>query len=256
MIIYALKTNMVKTGDNIVDVVLEAIKNANLALEDNDIIALASKIIAHAEGRIVRLDNVKPSKEAEKLAKKYSLQPELAELILHEADKIYGGVEKAILTLKNGVLAANAGIDNKNAPAGHAILWPKDPKKSAKEIRDEIENRTSKKVGVLIVDSSLIPLRIGTVGLALAITGFKPIKDHRGKKDIFGRQIVITRHAIADDLACVAHFLMGEASERIPIVLIRGAQVEFDEGVYGGADMMMPIKECIFMKTFLCGFHE
>jgi coenzyme F420-0:L-glutamate ligase len=251
MKLFALKTGMVKTGDSLADVALEAMRKQNLQLEGNDVLAFASKAVSCAEGRTAKLSDVEPSEKAREMAKQYSLQPEFAELILREADAIYGGVEKAVLTLKSGILAPNAGIDNKNAPVGSVVLWPIDPKKTAKNVRGEINQKTGKNVGVLIVDSGLVPLRIGTIGLALAVAGFKPIRDTRGEKDLYGKPLVITRHAVADDLASATHLLMGEAKERTPVVLIRDAPVDYNDGAYGGVDMMMPFKECIFMKPFL-----
>jgi coenzyme F420-0:L-glutamate ligase len=250
MKLYAIRTEKIKVGDNLVEVILESLKKQNLQLEDKDILVLTSKILAHAQGRIVKLANIKPSEEAYALARKYSLQPEFAELVLREADKIYGGVEKAILTLKNGVLTANAGIDNKNAPNDYVILWPRDMQKWANHIREEIKQKTGRDIAILIIDSGLTPLRRGTVGLALAVAGFKPIKDCRKERDVYGKPIIITQHAVADDLACAAHLLMGEASEKIPIVLVRDAPVEFDNKSYGPEDMMMPFKECVFMGSF------
>jgi len=252
MKLYAVKTRVIKIGDDPVEIILQSLREQNLRLEDNDILAVTSKIIAYAEGRIVKLSDVKPSDKAKELARQFSLKPEFAELILREADKIYGGVEKAVLTLKNGVLTANAGIDNKNAPLNHVVLWSNNSEKWVKQIREEVRRRTGKEVGVLIIDSGLVPLRIGTIGLALAVAGFKPIKDHRGEKDIFGKPIAITRHAIADDLASAAHLLIGESVEKTPIVLIKDAPVDFDDCVHGSADMMMPFKECIFMNAFEC----
>ena len=251
MELYALKMEEVKTGDNLVELALNVLKNQNLQLENNDILAFTSKIVAYAEGRLVKLAEVKPSKNANQLARKFSLQPEFAELILREADKIYGGVEKAVLTLNNGILTANAGIDNKNAPPGFAVLWPLNPREWARKTREEVKRKTGKKIGVLIVDSSLVPLRIGTSGLALAVAGFKPIKDTRGERDLYGKPLIITRHAVADDLASAAHLLMGEAAEKTPIVLIKDAPVDFDETAYGSEEMMMPSDECIFMGTFV-----
>ena len=249
MRLYAVKTGIMKAGEDPVDLILKSLRDQNLQLENNDVLAITSKIIAYAENRVVRLSDVKASDNAKELARRFSLQPEFAELILSEADKIYGGVEKAVLTLKNGVLTANAGIDNKNAPVGFAVLWPDNVERWTTRIREEIKRETGKKVAVLIVDSSLIPLRIGTVGLALAVAGFKPIKDCRGEEDLYGKLLVITRQAVADNLASAAHQLMGEAAEKTPIVLIKDALVDFDDGVYGPADMMMPFKECIFMNA-------
>jgi F420-0:gamma-glutamyl ligase len=85
----------------------------------------------------------------------------------------------------------------------------------------------------------------------LAVAGFKPVKDDIGKKDLYGKPVVITRQAVADDLASAAHLLMNEVAETTPIVLIKDAPVEFDNDVYGSTAMMMPFNECIFMGTFL-----
>jgi len=256
MRLYALKTEQVKTGDNLVEVALNALKKQNLQLENNDILAFTSKIVAYAEGRLVKLAEVKPSEKANRLAREFSLQPEFAELVLREANKIYGGVQKAVLTLKNGILTANAGIDNKNAPPGFAVLWPLNPKIMARKIREDIKSKTDKQVGVLILDSSLVPLRIGASGLALAVAGFKPIRDTRGQCDLYGKPLIITRHAVADDLASAAHLLMGEAAEKTPIVLIKDAPVDLDDAAYGSEEMMMPFKDCIFMGTLLKRPHD
>ncbi|MGQ9725530.1 MAG: coenzyme F420-0:L-glutamate ligase [Candidatus Bathycorpusculaceae bacterium] len=249
MKLYAIKTENIKAHDNLTEVILDSLKRQNLQLQDRDILVLTSKVLAYAQGRIVKLSDIKPSEKACKLAKQFSLQPEFAELILREAERIYGGVRKAVLTLKNGILTANAGLDNKNAPKYCVALWPQDVKKWASSIREEIKQKTGAEIAILIIDSGLVPLRKGTVGLALAAAGFRPIKDCRREKDIYGKPIIITQHAIADDLACAAHLLMGEANEKIPMVLIRDAPVEFDNNSYGSEDMMMPFKECIFMGS-------
>jgi coenzyme F420-0:L-glutamate ligase/coenzyme F420-1:gamma-L-glutamate ligase len=147
-------------------------------------------------------------------------------------------------------MTANAGIDNKNAPVGSVVLWPENLMEWLRNFRGEINRKTGRRVAVVVVDSGLIPLRIGTVGLALAVAGFNPIKEYRGKKDLYGRSIMITRHAVADDVASSAHLLMGDAAEKTPAVLIKDASLDFDNEVHGSAEMMMPFRECIFMNTF------
>lgn len=249
--LFAVKTDIVKSGDDLAEIALDALKRQKLQLEENDVLAFTSKIVSIVEGRTAKLSDIKPSGRAKKLARQFDLTPAFAELILQEADKVYGGVKKAVLTLKSGILTPNAGIDSKNAPEGSVVLWPSNLKKTAKNIRDRIKTRTGKLVGVLIVDSGLVPLRIGTSGLALAVAGFRPINDARGKKDFYGKPITITRHAVADDLASAAHLLMGETTEKTPIVLVRYAPVDFDDSVCGGKDMMIPPKECIFMGAFM-----
>ena len=241
---------VVKSGDDLAELVHKALGKLELEVESNDILALASKIVSQAQGRVVKLSELKPSVEARRLAKKYSLEPEFAELVLLEAEEVYGGVEKAVLTLKDCVLTPNAGIDNKNAPVGSAVLWPENLVEWLRFFRNEINRRTGKLLSVIVVDSGLIPLRIGTVGIALAVAGFNPIRECRGRKDLYGKTILITRHAVADDLASAAHLLMGEASERTPVVLVKDAPVDFDDGVHASEEMMMPFKQCIFMNKF------
>jgi len=245
-----VRTRVVKPGDNLVEVVLEALRKQHLKLEDNDILALTSKIVAYSQGRVVTLSGVKPSEKARKLARRYSLEPEFAEILLREAEKVFGGVEKAVLTLRDNILTANAGIDNKNAPLGSVVLWPENLVEWLKNFKVEINRNTGKRVATVVVDSGLIPLRIGTVGLALAVAGFDPIKDSREKRDLYKRPIMITRQAVADDLASAAYLLMGEAAEKTPVVLIKDAPVDFDDSVHGSAEMMMPFRECIFMNTY------
>jgi coenzyme F420-0:L-glutamate ligase len=246
--LYGVKTRIVKVGDNLIELILESLKAENLYLEDNDVLAITSKIVSYSEGRITHLGEVKPSDEARRLAEKYSLAPEFAELILLESDRIYGGVDKAVLTFKNDLMTPNAGIDSKNTSNDYVVLWPDSPEISAKKIREGIKHETGRAVAVMIVDSGLVPLRKGTNGLALAVAGFKPIKDSIGKKDLFGKKITITRQAVADDLASAAHLLIGEATERTPVVLIKDAPLDFDDEVHGAAEMMMPFDQCIFMN--------
>jgi coenzyme F420-0:L-glutamate ligase/coenzyme F420-1:gamma-L-glutamate ligase len=230
---------------------VESMKKENLTFEDGDILAIASKALSAADGRFVQLKKISPSEKAKKLAKKYSLAPEFVELILEESDRVYDGVYKAILTLKNNILTVNAGIDQKNAPIGYVALWPLNPQSRANQIRNEIQQRLGKKMGVLIIDSQVAPLRIGTRGIALAVSGFKPVNDLRGRKDLYGKELLITRHSVADDLASTAHLIMGESDEKVPAVLIRDAPVVFTEENINVNDMIISPEECVFMS----GFH-
>lgn len=233
-------------------IILSAIRKQKPSIEDGDLLAISSKVVSTAQNRVTRLDSVKPSQQAKRLAGKYDLNPAFAEVVLQEADRVYGGVQKALLTLKDDILTANAGVDNKNAPKGYAIAWPKDPFKVAEKLRNEICEATGKHIGLIIVDSRVTPLRIGTTGLALAVAGFEPIKDHRGEKDLYGKTITITRHAVADDLASAAHLLMGESSERTPLVLIKGAPIKPTDHVQS-LSMIIPAEQCLYTKYVLKG---
>jgi len=249
MHVLAIRTKIFKSGDDLVSIVVKSLQAHGVELKDRDILAISSKVVASVENRIVSLREIQPSEKAKELATKYSLEPEFAELVLREAEKIYGGVHKSILTFKNGVLTVNAGIDNKNAPVGYAALWPSNLQSRADKIREEIKKRTGKGVGVVIVDSQVVPLRMGTRGLALAVSGFKPVEDCRCKEDLFQKELAITRHSIADDLASAAHLLMGETNEQTPVVLIRDAPVTFTE-VADEEEMKISPEDCVYMKSF------
>ncbi len=219
-------TRIVQPGDSIPKSLVEALREGRRHLRNKDIVAIASKVVAVAERRMVRLNEIQPSRQARQLSKRFRLTPQFAQLVVDESDEIHGGVEGALLTLKNGEATANAGVDQKNAPKGSAVLWPSRPYRSANNIRKSLERRFRVKIGLVIVDSRVTPMRLGTVGLALACSGISAIADLRGKKDLYGRKSRITVHAISDDIASAAHLVMGEGVERVPFVIVRGAPVQ------------------------------
>ncbi|MEM3341858.1 MAG: coenzyme F420-0:L-glutamate ligase [Thermoplasmata archaeon] len=226
MEILPLKSKIIVEGDSIPDCIEMALKSNDIQLKDGDIIAVSSKVVAVSEGRIVDYNKIKPVPEAIELAEKYGLEPGFAQLVLEEADLILGGVFRAILTLKQGVFVANAGIDHSNAPPGFAILWPAEPYASAQRIRKKLEETSGLYLGILMCDSHCNPLRTGSAGICIAASGFRAVEDIRGRKDIYGNVLRITRKAVADNLASAAVSVMGESDEITPFVLIRGAYAD------------------------------
>lgn len=192
------------------------------ALQDGDILVISSKFMAISEGRIISLQSILPGAHARKLSLEYEVPPELCELILKESDAIIGGVQGFILTLRDGLLTPNAGIDKSNIELGRVVLYPTDPLRSAVQIVDSVRSNYGVKVGVVVSDSRLMPTRMGTTGVALAAAGFEAIRDMRGKPDLFGHPLKVTRQAIADDLCTGAQLVMGEANESVPIVIVKG----------------------------------
>jgi len=245
MQLYAIRTELIQPRSDLVAVVLDAVGRQNLKLENGDVLAFASKSIATAENRLRKLASVKPSDRAKRIAVRFGMEPRFAEVVLQEADEVFWGVSKALLTLKDDVLIPNAGVDQKNAPEGCVVLWPKNPSRAAESIRRDIRKRTSKQVGVLIVDSRVTPLRMGTTGIAIGVAGFEPVEDHRTKKDLYGRRILMTTHSVADDLASAAHLMMGESSEQTSAVLIRNAPVKISEKIDASA-LVIPREQCLF----------
>lgn len=248
----AIPTRLIKPHDDIMDVLMESLGKQNVSLENGDVLVIASKVISTTENRLRKLTEVTVSQKALRYAEKTGLPSEFVELVLTESEKIYGWVHGALLTLHNGILQANAGVDASNAPPGFAVLHPADPNATADQIRKEIIKRAGVRVGVIISDSHTRPLRMGTTSFALAASGLQDVVvDERGKRDLFGREMQVTRRAVADSLATAALLLMGETAEQVPIVIIRNAPVSISErtAVACEYDMKIDQKQCMFLGT-------
>ena len=249
MEVYPLKSSILKPGDSLQESIADALSISRIRPHNGDIIAVASKVVAIVEGNMVRLSSVRPSKRARRLAQRYKMDPEFVQVVLNESDKVYSGVNGALLTLKDGDAVANAGADQKNAPLGHAVLWPRDSDKTSRGLRAQMEGRYGKKLGILIVDSRVTPLRLGTIGLALGCAGFAPVRDLRGSADLYGRRARITAHALADGVSSVAHLVMGESKEQTPFVLVRNSPAMVDGRDRSRTNMLLPSRECLYMSS-------
>lgn len=204
---------------------IDALSRKRVGLRKGDVVAVASKVVSVCEGRIVPLNRVHVSSKARHLARRWRMDARLVQLVIQEAEEVLGGVEGFMLTIKNGILTANAGINLKNAPPGTAVLWPSSPDRSAEQIRRRLGRHFKTRIGVIIVDSRVTPMRLGTVGIAIGISGFIPIRDERGKADLYGRSVKVTQTNVADDLAASAHMLMGETVERAGAVIVRNSRI-------------------------------
>jgi coenzyme F420-0:L-glutamate ligase len=216
-----------------------------------DVIAIASKVVSTCEGRIVRLQDVKVTFPARRLARRYEIDERLTTVVVSESDRIFGGVKGFLLTLKRGILTANAGVDTKNAPLDTAILWPKNSDISAKRLRHCLDRQYHTSICVEVVDSRVTPLRLGTTGLAIGLSGFSPVRDERRTPDIYGRTIRVTQTNVADDLAASAHLLMGEAASKIAAVIIRNADLKTTKGDSHAA--IIEMKRCLVSSSLKKG---
>lgn len=194
------------------DDLVAALHQARLALKEGDIVAISSKVVSISEGRTVPVEGT--DKDA---------------LIEREADWYVNlpGKYRSRFTIAKGAMAGSAGIDQSNGN-GHYVLYPEDPFASAKRLRRALMRMSGKKrLGVIVTDSTSIPLRRGAIGFALSWDGFVPLKDYRKSKDLFGRAFKAEVANIADGLAAGAVVAMGEGNEGTPLAIIRGAPVEF-----------------------------
>ncbi len=203
MKIFSIKTHKIKPYEQDLFKILDKYLTS---LKEREILVVTSKIVAICEGRVVKTE----------VADKEELIEEEAEYFLPPEKNKYN----TTLTIKGDLLAAAAGIDESNGN-GYYILWPKDPQKTANEVRRYLRERFSlKKVGVIITDSKTTPLRWGTTGVSIAHSGFVALKDYIGKPDIFGRKLKMTKANILDALSVSAVLVMGEGSEQTPLAVI------------------------------------
>jgi coenzyme F420-0:L-glutamate ligase/coenzyme F420-1:gamma-L-glutamate ligase len=220
---------LVQPGDDLATLVLEDVAHASLTVEDGDIFVFAQKIVSKAEGRLVNLNEVTPSDRAREYARIVEKDARFIELVLRESKDVLRVRQGTIIVEhRHGFVCANAGIDHSNvrgpwgSPDDWVLLLPENPDESARKIRESLQCKTGKRLGVAIIDSHGRAWRLGTVGVAIGIAGVPGLVDMRGKPDLFGYQLRVTLIAAADELAAAASLIMGQADEAIPAVLVRG----------------------------------
>jgi coenzyme F420-0:L-glutamate ligase / coenzyme F420-1:gamma-L-glutamate ligase len=228
---------LIKPGDNLVELISDALKLNDIRLIEGDILVLAQKIVSKSEGRLVNLAIVSPSPKARRLAKKTEKDPRLVELILQESASVLRTRPGTIVVEHRlGFICANAGIDHSNVAgvgSSHAewvLLLPENPDRSAEQIRTGIEQRLQVSIGVMIIDSHGRAWRMGTVGIAIGLAGLPGLVDLRGVSDLFGYTLRITQVGAADELAAAASLVMGQAAEATPVVHVRGFPYPLRDG--------------------------
>ncbi|HYY67904.1 MAG TPA: coenzyme F420-0:L-glutamate ligase [Nitrososphaeraceae archaeon] len=221
---------------------------SGLEFKNDDIIVISSKYVSMSEGALLKLSKIKVSKKAQILAIKFNMNPKIAELTIRESDYILGGIPGFLLSITDGMIAPNAGIDKSNVPSGFVIPYPNNAFKTAEDLRLKFLIYRKIRVGIVIADSRLMPTRIGTVGVAIGCAGFEPVEDERGKKDLFGNVLRVTLRAVADGLAATGVMVMGEGSESIPAVVIRGFKVTLTDRKLSKNDMIVDPDQDIYIR--------
>ena len=224
MKIQPVKTRIFKEREDLLTFITKHVPK----LKEGSVLAVTSKIVALSEGRTAIVRN---EKQKEKLIRAESEWAEPTEYVF--------------LTMKDGMLLANAGVDESNAD-GKIVLLPKDSFRSAKMLHKKLSSHYKiKRLGIIITDSRVMPVRSGVVGVAVGYAGFKGLRDYRGKSDIFGRKLKFTQTDIADSLATAATVIMGEGNERTPLVIITDAPVHFTDRI-SRDELVIPIEDDMY----------
>jgi coenzyme F420-0:L-glutamate ligase / coenzyme F420-1:gamma-L-glutamate ligase len=234
MELFPIPTGLLQAGDD-----LAAAITQNMQLHTNDIIVVSSKAIATVENAFIDLASLTPSKKARDWSEKTGRSAAFCQAVLDETKRLHGKVlgacPGALLTevtpegLPEGsILIANAGLDESNVPEGKALGWPKDPVESIATLRRSLESMSgAEPLAVILTDSNCQPRRHGVSAFAMAVSGINPIKSEKGTADLFGKPLKITDEAVADQLATASNFLMGNAAQGIPAVVIRNNKLPF-----------------------------
>jgi coenzyme F420-0:L-glutamate ligase/coenzyme F420-1:gamma-L-glutamate ligase len=220
---------LIRPGDDLCQILSVALELENVTLQDNDILVITQKIISKAEGQLVNIAEINPSKEAEEIAVKCEKDPRLVEVILSESREVVRIAKGTLVVEHNlGFVCANAGVDHSNIDntQNEEEIWylklPVNPDESARKIRQFFKERDNVNIGVMVIDSHGRAWREGIVGIMIGTAGVPGLVDMRGQLDLFGEPLRITQIGAADELAAAASLVMGQADEHIPVVHVRG----------------------------------
>lgn len=242
---------LVHPGDDLGEILWQALLANGIMLQDGDILVLAQKIVSKAEGRLVNLSEITPSAQAEELARLTGKDARFVELVLRESRTVLRyRPGTLIVEHRLGFVCANAGIDHSNVeglygnPEDWVLLLPENPDASARRIQQVLQARSGVKLGVLIIDSHGRAWRLGTVGVCIGVAGVPAIVDLRGRPDLFGYQLRVTQVAAADELAAAASLIMGQADEKRPVVHVRGFPYPLRESSF--SELRRPEEQDLF----------
>ena len=233
---------------DVFETLLETLEKNNLKLIDGDVLVISTKYISNSQGRIIDLQKIKISDKGTDISKKFQLKPAIAEVIIRESDKIFGGIGGFVITSSDNIMAPNAGIDKSNAKRDKIILYPVNPFLVAEQIRRKIFLKLFIHVGIILADSRLMPARIGTSGVGVACAGIEPVVDMRAKKDLDDNPLKVTFQAVVDNLATIANHKMGEGAESKPFAIVRNSDAMLTDRAINPSEMAISPDLCVYVR--------
>lgn len=209
--------------------------DGSAGLAPGDIVAISSKIVSKAEGRL------RPARDREAAIDSQTVR-EVARR-QHADGSVLRIVENHL-----GLVMAAAGVDTSNVPVGTVLLLPQDPDASARRVRRGLHARFGFRPGVLLTDTSGRPWRQGVADIAIGSAGVQVLEDLRGGVDSYGRALTATVMAAADEVAAAAELVKGKAAG-LPVAVVRGRPdlVTDDDGP-GARSLVRPAAEDLFRR--------
>jgi coenzyme F420-0:L-glutamate ligase/coenzyme F420-1:gamma-L-glutamate ligase len=214
---------LIKQGDSISERIIQALEGSSVFLQEGDIIVVAHTILSIAEGKLYRYDEIQVSDEAKQIASINNVEATKVQVALNEAKEVIRRSPVLITKTRHGIITDYSGIDTSNAPPGFYLSLPDNPSSSAEQISKEVSNKFGFKVPVIISDTQGRPWRRGAINLAIGHYGISPFTINAGKTDLYGNVLRSSLVCLVDELAAAAELVMGQADERIPVVIIRNA---------------------------------
>lgn len=201
----------VRAGDDLGRLLHDALARAEIGLRPGDILVVASKVIAKAEG--LR----RQSSRDEAIA---------AETLRVVAERRAGDRVTRVVEAAAGPVMAAAGVDESNVgDDGGVLLLPRDPDAAAARLLGRVQRAldwpSEEPLGIIVSDTAGRPWRAGVIDFALGSAGVRVLDDHRGGRDADGRELSVTVIAVADAIAAAADLVKGK-SGGLPVAIVRG----------------------------------
>ncbi|MFE1646833.1 coenzyme F420-0:L-glutamate ligase [Microbacterium sp. P01] len=220
----------IHAGDDLVAIIADAAADD---LRDGDILVVTSKIVSKAEDRFVIADD-----------REDAITAETVRLVASRTTP--AGHTVRIVESRLGIIAAAAGVDASNTPAGTVLLLPEDPDASARALAEGLRTRLGVTVGVIVSDTLGRAWREGQTDSAIGAAGVHVFEDLRGQVDAEGRPLTVTMPCVADELASAADLVKGKAARR-PVAVVRGrADLVGDLGLPGARSIVRPVERDFF----------
>ncbi|WP_318785862.1 coenzyme F420-0:L-glutamate ligase [Methanimicrococcus hacksteinii] len=218
---------LIEKGDDIAEIIF---KNAP-DIADKDIIVIASTIVSKSLGLTFLESDIIPGAEAERIAAANGKDPRFVQAILDESIEVFTETPFMLVRNKNGHVCINAGIDASNVGGDFLLTLPEKPDRYAAAIGKAIEEKSGKKISVIITDTNGRAFKEGQTNVAVGLYNIKPIRQWIGEKDLYGKVLEISEEAVVDEIAGAANLIMGEGGDGVPAVIVSGLNLYTDEPV-------------------------
>jgi coenzyme F420-0:L-glutamate ligase/coenzyme F420-1:gamma-L-glutamate ligase len=198
----------VRPGDDLVALLTNALTGRGLALEDGDVLVVASKVVSKALG----LTRVGTDRAA-------VVEEETVRVVARRRGAV---ADTVIVESAAGPVMAAAGADSSNARPGEVLLLPRDCDAAARALRSGLARSfAGVRFGVVVSDTAGRAWRDGVTDFALGAAGVCVLEDLRGQADTHGQRLEVTVRAIADEVAAAADLVKGKLAG-VPAAVVRG----------------------------------